>query len=174
MGTAAAGIALFQLLHHAHPPDSGLAVQRLGLTLHYPEDWQLNPNLSQQQDPISFNNFNTAYLRGGIIPMGGADIDIAFFPGVNRGVDGLIATELHDADQKSIDEHAYKIDGTKGTRVFYTDVYAPDFVYKNIAIYVPHQDGLYKFFLTYHQGDPHEKDFSDDFEHILKSVRWAR
>jgi hypothetical protein len=174
IGTAAAGIGIFELLHHAHAPNSGQALQRLGLSLDYPEDWQLNPRLNLQEDPINFNNFNSSYLRGGIIPMGGADIDIAYFPSMNSHVPELISSELADTSEKKVDEHTYKIDGKKGTRVFYTDVYARGFTYKNIAIYVPREDGLYKFFLTYHEGDPHEKAFNDDFEHILKSVRFQR
>lgn len=173
-GAAAAGIALFELLHHSHPPDSGKFVQRLSLTMHYPEDWHLNPRLSHPDDPISFNNFNSSYVRGGIIPRGGADIDIARLPRNNQSVSRIISDELSDADQKQIDEHEYRIDGQKGTRVFYTDSYAPNFVYKNVAVYVAATDGLYKFFLTYHQGDPHEKSFNQDFEHMLKSVRFQR
>lgn len=174
IGAAAAGIGIFEALHHAHVANSGPALQRLGLSLHYPEDWQLNPRLNLEDDPISFNNFNSSYLRGGIIPMGGADIDIAYFPGVRSPAPQLIASELPDTNQRQIEEHTYKIGGKNGTRVFYTDVYAKGFTYKNIAIYVPHEDGLYKFFLTYHEGDPHEKAFTDDFEHILKSVHFER
>jgi hypothetical protein len=174
IGGAVAGIGIFELLHHAHAPNSGQGLQRIGLSLHYPEDWQLNPRLSLEQDPINFNNFNSSYLRGGIIPMGGADIDIAYFPGINGPVPELISSELADTNEKQIDEHTYRIDGNKGTRVFYTDVYARGFAYRNIAVYLPREAGLYKFFLTYHDGDPHEKAFNDDFEHILKSVRFER
>lgn len=173
-GAAAAGIALFELLHHPHPQDSGKSVQRLKLTMHYPEDWQLNPRLSHSDDPISFNNFNSSYVKGGIIPRGGADIDIARLPRSNQPVSKIISDELSDADQKQFDEHEYRIDGQKGTRVFYTDTYAPNFVYKNVAVYVAAADGLYKFFLTYHEGDPHEKSFNQDFEHMLKSVHFQR
>jgi hypothetical protein len=174
IGAAALGISLFKSLHHAHAPNSGSELERLGLTLRYPEDWQLNPRLNLQEDPINFNNFNSSYLRGGIIPMGGADIDIAYFASVTSPVPELISSELADTNEKQIDDHTYHIGGKKGTRVFYTDVYARGFTYKNIAIYVPREYGLYKFFLTYHEGDPHEKDFNDDFEHILKSVRFQR
>ena len=174
VGAAAAGIAVFELLHHAHSPDSGTPVERLKITLRYPEDWQLNPGLNQQDDPISFNNFNNAYLRGGIIPPGGADIDIARFPASSQTVAELIAGELSDADQEKIDSHPYKIGDQQGRRVYYSDTYAPHFTYRNVAIYVATGDALYKFFLTYHQGDPHEKVFNDDFEHVLKSVRFQR
>jgi hypothetical protein len=171
---AALGIGLFKALHHPHAENSGQTVQRLGVSVRYPEDWKINPRLSLQEDPINFNNFNSSYLEGGIIPMGGADIDIAYFPGVNGPVPELVSGELADADEKQIDEHTYKIGGRKGTRVFYTDVYTRGFAYKNVAVYVPHEDGLYKFFLTYHQGDPNENAFNEDFEHILKSVRFER
>jgi hypothetical protein len=174
IGAAAAGIGIFEALHHAHGSKTGQEVQRLGLSLDYPDDWQLNPRLNLQEDPINFNNFNSSYLRGGIIPKGGADIDIAFFPSVDGPVPQLITSELPDTNEKTIDKHAYHIGGKKGTRVFYTDVYARGFTYKNIAVYVPREYGLYKFFLTYHEGDPHEKAFNEDFEHILKSVRFDR
>jgi hypothetical protein len=57
--------------------------------------------------------------------------------------------------QEQIDNQAYKIGGRKRTRVRYTDVYALGFVYKNIAIYVPREEGLYKFFLTNRECDSH-------------------
>jgi len=174
IGAAAAGIALYELLHHPHPDGTGSKVERIGLTLQYPEDWKLNPRLNLKEDPISFNNFNSSYLQGGIIPMGGADIDIAYFPGVHRPVADILKSELADTDKMEIDRHAFRIDGHDGTRVSYTDVYAPGFAYENIAIYLPQKDGIYKFFLTYHQGDPHTKGFHDDFEHILKSVRFQQ
>jgi hypothetical protein len=174
IGAAVAGVALFEHLHHAHVQDEGQTVQRLSLTLRYPSDWKLNPRLNLQDDPISFNNFNNSYLQGGIIPPGGADIDVALFTGAKRPVSELIAAELPDADQKTIDSHIYKVDGQKGTRVFYTDIYAPNFAYTNVVVYLPHGTELYKFFLTYHQGDSNEKNFNDDFEYILKSVRFQR
>ncbi len=174
IAAAITGIGLFESLHREHVANSGQRLERLGLSLRYPEDWQLNPRLNLQEDPINFNNFNSSYLRGGIIPMGGADIDIAYFPSVNGPVPELISNELADTNEKRMDEHTYQIGGKKGTRVFYTDVYARGFTYKNVAVYVPREDGLYKFFLTYHEGDQHEKAFNDDFEHILKSVRFER
>ena len=172
IGAAIVGVSLFEHLHHAHGQDEGHTVQRLSLTLRYPEDWQQNPRLNLDDDPISFNNFGSSYVRGGIIPPGGADIDVARFPVANRQVSEVIASELADADNKTIDSHTFKVDGQKATRVFYTDVYAPNFSYTNVAIYLARADGLYKFFLTYHQGDSHEKNFNDDFEYILKSVRF--
>jgi hypothetical protein len=174
IGAAAAGIALYELLHHAHSEGTGAKVERIGLTLQYPEDWKLNPKLNLKDDPINVNNFNSAYLQGGIIPPGGADIDIAYFAGVNQPVGDVIKRELEDADKMEVDRHAFRIDGHDGTRVFYTDVYASGFAYENIAIYLTQGDGLYKFFLTYHQGDPHAKGFHDDFDQILKSVRFQR
>jgi hypothetical protein len=171
---AAVGIATFIKLHHSHAENSGATVKRLGLSLHYPEDWQLNPRLTLEQDPISFNNFNSSYLGGGIIPLGGADIDIAYFPGVRVTPQMLIASELSDATDKRLEDRPYKINGKNGMRVLYTDRYTRGFTYKNVAVYVPQEDGLYKFFLTYHDGDEKEKDFNDDFEHILKSVHFER
>ena len=174
IGAAVVGIGIFEAHHHAHGSKTGQELQRLGLSMDYPDDWQLNPRLNLEEDPINFNNFNSSYLRGGIIPRGGADIDIAYFPNVNSPVPQLISSELAEANKEKVDEHTYKIDGKKGTRVFYTDVYARGFTYENIAIYVPRGYGLYKFFLTYHEGDPHEKAFNEDFEHILRSVRFQR
>ena len=173
-GAAAAGIALYELLHHAHPPESGKSVERLNLTLRYPEDWQLNQRLNLRDDPISLNNFNSSYLRGGIIPVGGADIDVARFPATSSAVSELIASDLSDADEMRIDPHSYRVGGRQGTRVLYSDTYTPSFAYENVAIYVSASDGLYKFFLTYHRGDPHRKGFNEDFEYLLKSVRFQQ
>lgn len=174
VGAAAVGVGIFEALHHAHAPNGGQSVQRLGLSLRYPPDWQLNPRLSQEDDPISLNTFKSSYLAAGIIPMGGADIDIAYFPNVTTTPRQLIARELTDASQQQIDGKNHKVGKQDGTRVFYTDIYARGFVYKNTAIYVARGGGLYKFFLTYHEGDAHEKAFNDDFDYIVKSVRFEK
>jgi hypothetical protein len=161
--------------HHLHVPnpDAGQTLQRSGLTFRFPPDWQLNPAVPEG-GPISLNTFNSQYLQGGIIPAGGADIDIAYFPGPSGSVQQIMAEDLADAEEEAIDPRGFLVGGTNGRRVSYTDTYTPNLVYKTIAVYVPAGAGLYKFYLTYHKGDPQEAQFIADYERILQSVRFSR
>src|SRR5207249_8266684 len=84
IGAAIAGAAIaadWWKHHHDHAtnPQPGRNLQKNGLTLRYSPDWHLNPAVPEG-GPISLNTFNSQYLQGGIIPAGGADIDVAYLP----------------------------------------------------------------------------------------------
>lgn len=161
--------------HHEHASnqEAGQTLQRNGLTLRCPPDWQPNPAVPEG-GPISLNTFNSQYLRGGIIPSGGADIDISYLPSPNLSLQQIMAMDLEDAEDQFMDPNRYRVAGDNGTRISYTDTYTPGLAYRSVVVYVPRGAGLYKFFLTYHKGDSHEAQFIADFENILKSVRFAQ
>jgi len=161
--------------HHEHAtdPEAGQTLQRNGLTLRCPPDWQLNPAVPEG-GPINLNTFKSQYLSGGIIPAGGADIDIAYLPNPSGTVQQIMAVDLEDAEEQGIDPRGFSVGGANGKRVSYTDTYTSGLVYRTTAVYVPGGAGLYKFYLTYHKGDPQEAQFISDFEQVLKSVRFSR
>lgn len=178
IGAAIAGAAVavdWWKHHHDHAGDAEAkqTVQKNGLTLRYPSDWQLNSAVPEN-GPISLNTFNSRYLQGGVIPAGGADIDVAYLPSPNGSLEQIMAVDLEDAEEQSVDRRRFHVAGLDTTTVSYTDTYTPDLIYRNTVAYVPKAGGLYKFFLSYHKGDPQERQYMADFEQILKSVKFAR
>ena len=175
---AAVGAALAadwwkQHKQHVTNPEAGQSLQKNGLTLRCPPDWQLNSAVPEG-GPINLNTFNSQYLTGGIIPAGGADIDIAYFSTPGGSVQEIMALDLEDAEEEAIDPRGFRVGGMNGKRVSYTDAYTPNLVYKTVAVYVPVKAGLYKFYLTYRKGDPQEAQYISDYERILQSVQFSR
>jgi hypothetical protein len=56
----------------------------------------------------------------------------------------------------------------------YTDDFAAGFGYDNRAVYVAVGDTVYKFFLSYRNGDPGARNFVRDFQQVLASAHFTR
>jgi len=178
-GTIAAGeaaAAQFSKRHQQHVGDQqGLQnVQRFGLTLSYPPDWQLNTAVPKE-GPIALNTFESHYSeRGGHFPSNGAEIDISYLPKPNGPLQQIMTNDLHGSDDLKIDQLPFLVGGTTAMRASYTDNFPGYVAHQTVAVYAEHGTGLYKFFLTYHKGEATEPAFVADFEEILKSVRFTQ
>ena len=148
-------------------------VSAKGLFFNYPSspEWQLFSRPLEVGGPIALNNFGNAYLNGGVSPLGGAEIDITSIDLPNVPLSNFIDKELVDATVES--QTTIIVDGVTATKVVYTDIFSPILVYKNISVYVAHQSLLYKFYLSYHDGDPLEDSFITDFQQVLDSVQFT-
>jgi len=140
-----------------------------GVSLDYPSNWQLNSQLLDLNGPIALNTFSNAYGEGGIIPNGGAEIDITTIPLPTQPLSGFIAKELVDAVIESTT--AVTVIGETATQVTYIDTYTPGLSYKNVAIYFPHGTLLYKLYLSYRAGDPAEPQFLAEFQQVVNSLQ---
>jgi len=149
------------------------SLQRFGLTLHYPPDWQLNPRVPSS-GPIALNTFESHYSqRGGHFPSHGAEIDISNVARPKGSAQQIMTEDLKEADDRKIDEVPFNVGGLKGLRASYVDNFPGYLAHQTLVVYVQHGTGLYKFFLTYHKGDALGPEFISDFEGILKSVRFT-
>lgn len=108
------------------------------------------------------------------MPLGGAEIDISYLVNPSGSVQKIMTSDLEGSEEQSIDPRPFRIGGANATRATYTDAFAPGLVYRTVIVYVPRGAGLYKFFLTYHKGDPQEAQFKSDFDQILKSVHFTQ
>jgi hypothetical protein len=144
-----------------------------GISLKYPSSpqWHLHSGVLELGGPISLNNFDNAYQQGGIVPSGGAEIDITTIPLPTTTLPDFIAKEVGDATIES--KTTITVSGETATQVVYTDLYAPSLIYKNIAVYVPHQALLYKLYLSYRDGDKSENEFLTAFKEVLDSVKFT-
>jgi hypothetical protein len=148
-----------------------LSVVQTPLILAIPPGFQANSAVITQGGPIALNNFGNHYQEGGIIPAGGAEIDVTSLHLPHPPLDNFIANELEGAT--IVSSNSVVIAGSSGTEVVYTDSYTPTLTYKNIAVYVPHAGLLYKFYLSYRAGDSLEGQFVTAFQQILSSIQFA-
>jgi hypothetical protein len=178
-GGIAAGEAAavqFAKRHQQHVGDQqgSQNIQRFGLTLSYPPDWQLNTAVPKE-GPIALNTFESHYSeRGGHFPSRGAEIDVSYLPKPSAPLKQFMTTELHGPDDLKIDQLPFLVGGTEAVRASYTDSFPGYVAQQTVAVYVEHGTGLYKFFLTYHKGEAMGPEFVADFEEILKSVRFSQ
>lgn len=150
----------------------GNSLDEKGLILTYPPDLQFDQETLNLGGPISLNNFANAYKAGGIIPEGGTEIDITNTPLPVSPLSDIIAKDLQDAVIESAD--TILVGGYTGTKVVYIDSFTSTLTYKNVAVYVPHGVLLYKFFISYHAGDPLEANFLSSFQQILNTVQFTQ
>ncbi len=146
-------------------------VEAYGLVVTPGPGWQLNREVLDGGGPISFTNFGGNYLRGGVLPPGGAEIDF-----VNQPLTGtepftsILAKDTAGAQVSPPREMAVA-GALPGARVTFHDTYGQSLSYDNVAIYAPRGQTLYKFFLTYRTGDPNAAAFSAGFDQMVGSLR---
>lgn len=142
-----------------------------GLEVIPPRGWMLDQQALDLGGPISLNNFNGAYDRGGLRPPNGAEIDIATVPLPNLTMPQLIERDLAGAIIVSLAET--EVNGRQGFKVSYIVDLLPSIREKNVAVYVPHKQMVYKFFLAYQEGRASEAQLLSTFDSFLATVRFA-
>jgi hypothetical protein len=147
----------------AVPKPAGELVAAKGLTLRHPKDWRLNKNVLNIGGPIALMTFDK-YDQGGVIPPGGAQIDIT-----TTLLDGDAAGEL-ERDLGPSQTLPATVGKLPALRTNYDDDFAPTLQYKNTAVYVAKRHVLYKFFLSYRKDDPNSAKYMDEFDSIMDSV----
>lgn len=129
------------------------SVESRGVRLQVPAGWSCNQALLDASGPIALTNFGGAYVRGGILPPGGAEIEITSVPAPANLTD-FIRQELRGT---ALDPpRPYSDSGKTGIQAAYTFEVAAGVVEKNLAVYIAHGPVLYKFYLSYWNGDRNE------------------
>ena len=175
LAAGAAAAAQFSQRHAEHPGNQAWqSIQRFGLTLSYPPDWQVNRRVSEK-GPIALNTFESHYSeRGGHFPNHGAKIDVSYLPRPGGPLQQIISADVQGSDDLKSDQLPFAIGGAQAMRASYSDAFQGYLAHQTVAVYVEHGGGLYKFFLTYHKGEALGPEFIKDFEEILKSVRFTQ
>jgi hypothetical protein len=117
---------------------------------------------------ISLTNFKGSYARGGVLPEGGAEIDIASAPIPAGSLVDYVHHELTGATIESLQDSGSVVE------VAYTDEFGPGLSYGNIAIYRTHGQMLYKMYLSYHANDPSANFLHSMFRQIVGSVQFMQ
>jgi hypothetical protein len=143
---------------------TGLAAAQ-GIRAPIPTGWQWNQVPVALGGPLALNNFGGAYDRGGILPPGGAEIDLTRVDLPATPLREFIDRELAGATVESMGEIG--VGGSPGMRVIWTDSFAPDLRYENVAVYVVRGQNLFKCYLSYHADDPAAPQFLGAFQQVV-------
>jgi hypothetical protein len=136
-----------------------------------PNGFTLDPSPLSYGGPVSFNNFDNAYIQGGIIPSGGAEIDATAIPLPTSSLNSYITTvELQGST--NISTSSVTVSGIICTEAFYTDTFG-SLIYDNVAAYCPSGSSLDKFYLSYRDGDPNANTYVANFQQFLNGTTLA-
>jgi hypothetical protein len=136
-----------------------------------PLGWQIHKDVFEDRGPIALTNFGAAYEKGGIIPNGGATIDITSTASSDSTLD-VIRSELVGAENLATDD--IRLPDGPALRARFDDTYTGDFRYSNIAVYAARGSLTFKFYLTYRAGDAHAADFMQAFQSVLDSFHFTK
>lgn len=145
-------------------------VTALGLNITVPAGWTFDPGSTDPGAPLSFNNFASGYLQGGVRPSGGADVNITTIPLPTISTAKLIAQELMGATLVS--QTPVTVGGETGIKVVYTADYGA-FEDRTLAAYVPHGSVMYKFFLNHGSRDSNAASYDATFDALLAGASFS-
>jgi hypothetical protein len=151
--------------HSVGPQAAANFISAGGLTIKCLAGWSMSQQVLNMGGPIALRNFSE-YLRGGIIPEGGAEIEITHVP---QDAQSLAETAREELGFTGAPQ---AVDGQPGLRIFYADEFAPGLNYESVAVYVAHANLLYKFFLSYRASDPQKEKYVSSFDEIVSSARF--
>ena len=163
--TALLSLALAPAVFPQTPPPS--RVEGKGAQVRVPPGWKFNKGLLVAGGPIALTNFAETYGRGGVLPTGGAEIEITSVP---RPIElaGYARAELKGVQQLRLEE--LTSNGKPALRVSYSDEIADGIATRNLVYYVPQGTRLYKFYLTFGSGDPHERELIETLVTIVREA----
>jgi hypothetical protein len=133
-------------------------------TLNYPDAWSVT-----MIKPFSIDTFNGKYDNGGVIPAGGAVIDIATTT-VYGSLQTIIDTETMSAT--SVATSTQMVNAVKCVKVSYQDEYAPGFTSQNTSLYCQKGTELWKIYFSYRANDPAAAAHISDFNKIIASLKF--
>jgi hypothetical protein len=136
----------------------------ISFSFDYPTSWTLG-----MLAPVSINNFNSAYQSGSVIPMGGAEIDVATTTLYGKLGD-IMATELSSA--KNVATSIVTVGGISCAEARYQDSFSTTVGSQNIAVYCSRGTELWKIYLAYRAGDPAANAHISDFNGVLNSMKF--
>lgn len=138
-------------------PFAGESVESRGARVQVPDGWSANAELIAASGPINLTTFGGKYESGGLLPEGGAEIDITSVP-APQSVADYVRAEI--GGSPVLEEAA------GGIRTSYVEEVAPGLSYQTVALYVPRGPVLYKFYLTFEAGNARAGELTAALERV--------
>lgn len=157
-------------------------VRSADLTFNIPAGYVFHSEIADNGGPLSLRNFDR-YLKGGVVPMGGAEIEVTSVlaqrtaiaanramrvPSASLSMDSLVRAETNAASVTP-----FVVDRVPAQLAAFTDAFAPGFSYESQTAYVSKNGRIYKFFLTFNSGDPAAPAFHQAFSSVLTSTHFT-
>ena len=136
------------------------------VTFEYPLTWSMATT-----NPIEIDNFNHAYLSGGINPPGGAEIDMVpttFYNSLSQFIAGDLVTATATSSV------TIAVGNRECTEVFYDDSYGPGANSKNVAVYCPQGTSMFKIYLAYWANDPNGSQYLTILKQMLSTMEFGK
>ena len=133
-------------------------------SLDYPGSW-----VASTTSFFSLNNFGGKYQNGGMIPVGGAEIDVVTTT-VYSSVSEIMTTELMSAT--NVATSTVTLDNIVCKKAVYDNSYATGFPSDDTSIYCLRGSELWKIYFSYHAGDPAAQEYVSDFSMVLNSIKF--
>ncbi len=146
----------------------GQTVESRGVRIQVPVGWSANQQLIAASGPVALTNFGGAYLPGGIVPPGSAEIEITSVP-APANLTEYVRNELRGANAAKMEEIAEN--GKAGLRTTYTYPISRSASIGNLAVYVPRGTVLYKFYLSYWSGTVNENALAEVLRNVIREAQ---
>ncbi len=140
-----------------------------GVQVSVPAGWQWNAAVTNAGGPIAIDNFNHAHSSGGVVPPGGAEIEITRGQPLEGTLGSIIREETAGTSEASTRE--LTAGGVDAVRVAHQDSFGPNLRYSVVTYYMVKNGMLYKFYLNHHAGDPKGPDFVQTFDRLVAGAR---
>jgi hypothetical protein len=142
-------------------------IESKGVSVQVPRGWKCNDRLAAAAGPIACTNFTEPYANGGMLPPGGAEIEITSVPRP-PALEPYARAELKGVRDLKLQESP--AGGRAAIRSTYADQPAPGVSTQNVVYYVAQGNRLYKFYLTYHAGDARERELIRTLETVVSEA----
>jgi hypothetical protein len=150
------------------PGAQNQTVESRGVRARVPAGWSFNQNLIAANGPVAFTNFGGTYVRGGILPPGGAEIEITSVA-LPPDLAAFVRKELTGTALEPL--RSFSDSGKVGMQAAYSFDIAGGAIEKNVAIYIPRGRTLYKFYLSYWNGDRNETNLIATFGGVVREAQ---
>ena len=142
-------------------------IEGRGASVRVPAGWKCNDRLLAAGGPIACTNFSEPYAAGGLLPPGGAEIEITSVPRP-VALDAYARGELKGIRDLKFQEAP--VGGKPALRTSYTDQVAPGVSTDNMVYYVAQGNRLYKFYLTYQTGNAQARALVQAWETVVREA----
>ena len=133
-------------------------------SFNYPNTWKYSPAAD-----FLITNFGGKYAANGVIPAGGAQVNVATTT-LSGPLSDIIDTESMSANNKVLS--TVTVDKIACQKAVYEANYAPSANSEDISIYCSRGSVLYKIYLSYGANDPKGAAHITDFNMMLDSMKF--
>jgi len=160
----------------APQPADGLREQVWHIAVNLPSDWALDKHSDEPRTKawvLTVNTFHGNYLRGGLLPEGGAEISVIGVP-IASQAEASDREKLYLQGDSNITKERIKFAGSCTVTLYRSEAsFGGESSYKRRAVFVPIEYGrglvLYKFLLSY---NPSTKGISipESLEAVFRDI----